>query len=49
MPDPSAGADHRRYFEDFHVGQRFTSGPHVMEADEIKAFARQFDPAAVSS
>jgi acyl dehydratase len=44
MPDPSASADHRLYFEDFQVGQRFTSGTHVMEADEIKAFARQFDP-----
>lgn len=44
MPDPGASANHRLYFEDFHVGQRFTSGTHVMEADEIKAFARQFDP-----
>jgi acyl dehydratase len=32
------------YLEDFHVGQRFTSATHVMDADEIKAFARQFDP-----
>jgi acyl dehydratase len=38
------GRDGRLYLEDFHVGQRFTSATHVMEADEIKAFARQFDP-----
>jgi acyl dehydratase len=36
--------DGRLYLDDFHVGQRFTSGTHVMDADEIKAFARQFDP-----
>ncbi|HEY2226137.1 MAG TPA: MaoC family dehydratase [Xanthobacteraceae bacterium] len=34
----------RLYLEDFHVGQRFTSATHVMDAEEIKAFARQFDP-----
>jgi acyl dehydratase len=44
MPDPGANAEHRLYLEDFHVGQRFTSGTHVMDAQEIKAFARQFDP-----
>jgi len=32
------------YLDDLHVGQRFTSGTHVITADEIKAFARQFDP-----
>jgi acyl dehydratase len=32
------------YLEDFHVGQRFTSASHVMDADEIKDFARRFDP-----
>jgi acyl dehydratase len=36
--------DRRLYLEDFHVGQRFTSATHVMDAEEIKAFARQFDP-----
>jgi acyl dehydratase len=44
MPDPGANAEHRLYLEDFHVGQRFTSGTHVVDAEEIKAFARQFDP-----
>ena len=34
----------RLYLEDFHVGQRSTSATHVMDAEEIKAFARQFDP-----
>ncbi|WP_332676347.1 MaoC family dehydratase [Brevundimonas sp.] len=32
------------YLEDLHVGQTFVSGPVVITADEIKAFARQFDP-----
>ena len=32
------------YLEDFAVGQRFTSADHALDADQIKAFARQFDP-----
>jgi acyl dehydratase len=36
--------DDSLYLEDFHVGQRFTSATHTVTADEIKAFARQFDP-----
>jgi acyl dehydratase len=44
MPDLDASAERRLYFEDFHVGQRFTSATHAMQVDEIKAFARQFDP-----
>ena len=44
MPDAKASTEHRLYLEDFHVGQCFTSGTHVMDAQEIKAFARQFDP-----
>ena len=36
--------DRRLYLEDFHVGQRFTSATHVIDATQIKAFARQFDP-----
>jgi acyl dehydratase len=36
--------DRRLYLEDFHVGQRFTSATHVIDAAQIKAFARQFDP-----
>ena len=36
--------DKRLYLDDLHVGQRFTSGTHVIDTAEIKAFARQFDP-----
>jgi acyl dehydratase len=31
-------------FGDFAVGQRFRSASLIVTADEIKAFARQFDP-----
>lgn len=34
----------RHYLEDLYVGQRFTSGTHVLDESQIKAFARQFDP-----
>lgn len=33
-----------RYLEDFTIGQRFVSAPHTMDAAQIIAFARQFDP-----
>ncbi|HEY4775539.1 MAG TPA: MaoC family dehydratase [Xanthobacteraceae bacterium] len=33
-----------RYFEDLRVGQRADFGSHTFTADEIKAFARRFDP-----
>ena len=32
------------YLEDFAVGQRFTSATHRIDAEQIKAFAAQFDP-----
>src|ERR1700743_316396 len=32
------------YLEDFAVGQRFLSATHVIDADQIKAFASRFDP-----
>lgn len=32
------------YLEDFYVGRRFTSTSHTLHADQIKAFAGQFDP-----
>jgi acyl dehydratase len=38
------GADRRLYLEDFQVGQRFTSATRVVDAAQIKAFAREFDP-----
>jgi acyl dehydratase len=36
--------DKRLYLDDLRVGQRFSSGTHVIDAAQIKAFARQFDP-----
>lgn len=40
--------EHKRdgmlYYEDLEVGQRFTTGTHQLDAEQIKAFARQFDP-----
>ena len=32
------------YLDELHLGQRFVSGTHAIDADQIKAFARQFDP-----
>lgn len=32
------------YLDDLAVGQKFTSGTHALDLDQIKAFARQFDP-----
>ena len=32
------------YFDNSHVGQRFTSGTHLIDEEQIKAFAQQFDP-----
>ncbi len=32
------------YLDDLHVGQRFTSAEHAIDADAIKAFAGAFDP-----
>ena len=36
--------DQRFYLDDLRVGQRFASGSHMIDAAQIKAFARQFDP-----
>jgi acyl dehydratase len=32
------------YFEDFRVGQRFTSATLRVDAEEVKAFAARYDP-----
>ncbi|HZF34431.1 MAG TPA: MaoC/PaaZ C-terminal domain-containing protein, partial [Candidatus Angelobacter sp.] len=32
------------YLDDLRVGQRFAGGSHAVDAAQIKAFARQFDP-----
>jgi acyl dehydratase len=34
----------RFYLDDLHVGLRFTSATHTIDEEQIKAFARQFDP-----
>jgi acyl dehydratase len=36
--------DDRLYLEDLKVGQRFSSKSHLVDEEQIKAFARQFDP-----
>lgn len=36
--------DERYYFEDLTVGQRFESGSYTLGGDEIREFARRFDP-----
>jgi acyl dehydratase len=33
-----------RYFEDYAVGQKFTTGTVTVTAERIKSFAREFDP-----
>ena len=32
------------YLEDLHVGQLFSSRPHLIDAQQIKSFAAEFDP-----
>ena len=32
------------FLDDLHVGQRFSSRSHTIDAAQIKAFAKQFDP-----
>ena len=32
------------FLDDLRVGQRFTSAKHVVDADQIKRFAGEFDP-----
>ena len=36
--------DQPLYLEDLHVGQRFNSAPHLLDAEQIKRFAAEFDP-----
>jgi acyl dehydratase len=38
------GDGDRLYLDDLEIGQRFISGTHVVDEEQIKAFARQFDP-----
>src|SRR2546429_2301596 len=39
-----AGPTKALYLDDLHVGQRFTSDTHLIDEEQIKAFAQQFDP-----
>src|SRR5580693_3266511 len=34
----------RLFLDDLYVGQRFTSASHVVDADQIRRFAAEFDP-----
>jgi acyl dehydratase len=34
----------RLYLEDLRVGQRFSSEPHRIDAEQIRSFAAEFDP-----
>jgi acyl dehydratase len=38
------GSDNRLYFDDLQIGQRFTSRAYVVDEEQIKSFARLFDP-----
>jgi acyl dehydratase len=47
MPTPNQlGRQEFLYLDDLHVGQRFVSGTHRIDEDQIKSFAKQFDPQA---
>ena len=35
-----------KFFEDLRIGERCTVGAHTFTADDIKSFARRFDPQA---
>jgi acyl dehydratase len=39
-----SGEPRALYLEDLHVGQRFLSGTHRLDEEQIRAFAAQFDP-----
>ena len=44
MADADAASANKLYLDDLQVGQRFSSGTHLVDTAQIKAFARQFDP-----
>ncbi len=43
-PNQPSATPAAHYLEDLQVGQRFTSGTHTLDEEQIKAFAKQFDP-----
>jgi acyl dehydratase len=45
MTNPNrAGGSAPLFLDDLRVGQRFTSGTHEIDEEQVKAFAKQFDP-----
>jgi acyl dehydratase len=44
VDEPSSSTESLLYLDDLAVGQRFTSATHQLDAAQIVAFARQFDP-----
>jgi len=45
MADPNPGGEKAALcLEDLRVGQRFVSGTHRIDEEQIRAFAQQFDP-----
>src|SRR5215831_9553791 len=44
MADAVSAVNIRLYFEDLYQGQQFVSGTYLVDAEQIKAFATEFDP-----
>jgi acyl dehydratase len=45
MTNPNAASNQKEhYYEDLCLGQRYVTGTHVIDEEQIKAFAVQFDP-----
>ncbi len=44
MNESAGKTDGPFYLDDLTVGQRFISAAHVVDVDQIKAFAAEFDP-----
>ncbi|MCY1047725.1 MaoC family dehydratase [Corallococcus sp. bb12-1] len=44
MGSAQSGEQQELFLDDLQVGQRFVSGTHALDAEQIRAFAQQFDP-----
>ncbi|RYZ41596.1 MAG: MaoC family dehydratase [Myxococcaceae bacterium] len=44
MDAAETGEQKALFLDDLQVGQRFVSGTHALDAEQIQAFAREFDP-----
>jgi acyl dehydratase len=44
MAEAASAAPNSLFLEDLHVGQRFSSASHTIDAAQIKDFAARFDP-----